>query len=119
MIRLFRPPTFFVTFTSDARLWDLLIKAMHTLHALGLNLPNKIKYLQYVHITYLIRVDVVTCAKYYNHNIFFPQTHHKIPMSFKTYFQFYFVIEFHNCGSKHEHGFLWIKKCTYVWSAYK
>jgi hypothetical protein len=54
MIRLFRPPTFFVTFTSDARLWDLLIKAMHTLHALGLNLPNKIKYLQYVHITYLI-----------------------------------------------------------------
>jgi len=54
MIRLFRPPTFFVTFTFDARLWDLLTKAMHTLHASRLNLPNKTKYLQYVRITYLI-----------------------------------------------------------------
>jgi hypothetical protein len=36
-------PTFFVTFTSAKRLWDPLIKYLHTLHASTLNPPNKIK----------------------------------------------------------------------------
>jgi hypothetical protein len=46
MIRQLGPLTFFVTFTYTKRLWDPFIKALHTLHALRLNIPNKIKYLQ-------------------------------------------------------------------------
>jgi len=51
---------------STKRLWDPLIKALHTLHALKLNFLNKID-LQPIHITKLIRIDLVTCAKYYDH----------------------------------------------------
>jgi len=58
---------FFVTFTSIERLWDPLIKVLHTLHASRLNFPNKIKYLQFVPITLLIQIDLVTCAKYFDH----------------------------------------------------
>jgi len=47
-------PTFVVISTSIERLWDFFIKNLHTLHALKLNLPNKIKNLQLVHITKLI-----------------------------------------------------------------
>jgi hypothetical protein len=43
MIQQLGPPTFFVTFTFTKRLWDPLIKALHTLHASRLNFPNKIK----------------------------------------------------------------------------
>jgi hypothetical protein len=57
----------FVTFTSVERLWDLLIKFLHTLHVLRLNLPNKIKDLQVVHIAELIQINPVTCVKYYDH----------------------------------------------------
>jgi hypothetical protein len=35
--------TFFIIFTFIERLWDLFIKTLHTLHALRLNLPNKIR----------------------------------------------------------------------------
>jgi hypothetical protein len=43
MIRQIGPPTFFVTFTYAKRLWDPFIKALHTLHAKKLNVPNKIE----------------------------------------------------------------------------
>jgi len=43
MIQQLRPPMFFIIFTSTKRLWDLLIKVLHTLHASKLNLPNKKK----------------------------------------------------------------------------
>jgi hypothetical protein len=43
MIQQLGPPMFFVTFTFAERLWDPLIKALHTLHASRLNLLNKIK----------------------------------------------------------------------------
>jgi len=51
MRRQIGPPTFFVTFTFAKRLWDTLIKALHTLHAKKLNLPNKIEDLQSINIT--------------------------------------------------------------------
>jgi hypothetical protein len=51
MIRQIGPPTFFVIFTPVEKLWDLVIKALHTLHAEKLNLLNKIKNFQFVHIT--------------------------------------------------------------------
>ncbi len=46
MIRQIGLATFIVTFTSIESLWDPLIKALHTLHAKKLNLPNKIENLQ-------------------------------------------------------------------------
>jgi hypothetical protein len=49
---------------------DLLIKVLHTLHALKLNLLNKIGDLQFVCITKLIRIDSITCIKYYDHKTF-------------------------------------------------
>jgi len=59
--------TFFFTFTSIKRLWDLLIKSLHTLHVSKLNLSTKIKDFRSVHIIELIWVDPITCARYYNH----------------------------------------------------
>jgi hypothetical protein len=70
MIQQLDPPTFFVTFTSTERLWDPFIKNLHTLHASRLNLPNKIKDLQSIHITELIRIDLVACARYYDYRTF-------------------------------------------------
>jgi len=42
MIQQLGPPTF-LSFTFDERLWDPLIKVLHTLHVSKLNLLNKIK----------------------------------------------------------------------------
>jgi hypothetical protein len=63
MIKQLGPPTFFVIFTFVERLWDLLTRALHTLHASKLNLPNKIEDLQSFHITKLIQINLVTCAR--------------------------------------------------------
>jgi hypothetical protein len=43
MIRQLGPQTFFVIFTYVERLWDRLIKTLHTLHILKLNFLNKIE----------------------------------------------------------------------------
>jgi hypothetical protein len=67
MIQQLGPLTFFVIFTFVERLWDPFIKTLHTLYASNLNLPNKIEDLQSIHILELIRIDLVTCARYYNH----------------------------------------------------
>jgi hypothetical protein len=67
MIGQFGLPTFFVTFTYVERLWDPLIRALHTLHASRLNLLNKIKDLQFIHIAKLIQIWLVTFARYYDH----------------------------------------------------
>ncbi len=42
MIRQLHLSTLFVTFTLVERLWDPFMKALHTLHASRLNIPNKI-----------------------------------------------------------------------------
>ncbi len=51
MIRQIGVPTFFVIITLAEKLWDLVIKALHTLHAEKLNLSNKIEYFQFIRIT--------------------------------------------------------------------
>ncbi len=51
MIKQIGPPTFFVIFTFAKKLWDFLIKTLHTLHAEKLNFPNKIENFQFIHIT--------------------------------------------------------------------
>jgi hypothetical protein len=61
MIRQLGPPTFFVTFTYAKKLWNPLIKSLHTLHVSRLNLPNKIKDIQFVHIAESIRIDPIMC----------------------------------------------------------
>jgi hypothetical protein len=109
MIQQLGPPTFFIIFTSIERLWDPLIKALYTIHASRLNIPNKIKNLQFVHITELIQIDLVTCARYYNH---ITSCLHKLIAKknlFLGIFLIFFVTKFLNCGSKHDHVLLWIK----------
>jgi len=54
MIQQLGPLAFSVIFTFVERLWDPLLKVLHTLHASKLNLRNKIEYLQFVHILELI-----------------------------------------------------------------
>jgi hypothetical protein len=46
--------TSFVTFNFAETLWDPFIKALHTLHARKLNISNKLKGLQFIHIVGLI-----------------------------------------------------------------
>jgi hypothetical protein len=67
MIKQIGPPTIFVTFTFAKIFWDPLIKALHTLHAKKLNLPNKIEDLQSINISQMINNDPITCARYYDH----------------------------------------------------
>jgi hypothetical protein len=80
------------------------------LHASRLNLPNKIKNLQFVHIVELIRIDFFTCARYYDHGTFF---FHKLITKDHSLFGYIFgkkfIAEFQNHGSEHDHGLLWIK----------
>jgi hypothetical protein len=111
MIGKIDPSTIFFTFTSIERLWDPFIKVLHTLHGSKLNLPHKIKNLQFIHKTKLIWINLVTCAIYCNHKAF---SFHKLIT--KYYYPFghinskiYFVIEFENHESEHDHGLLWIK----------
>jgi len=108
MIWQLGPQTFFVTCTYVKRLWDLFIKVLHTLHALKLNFLNKIGDLQFVCIPKLIRIDFITCIKYYDHKTFcfcklIAKDH------FLGGFFFFFITEFQDCGSEHDHGLLWIK----------
>jgi hypothetical protein len=62
MIQQLDPSMFFVTFTYVGRLWDPLIKALHTLNVSRLNLPNEIKYLQFFYIIEMIQIDPVRCV---------------------------------------------------------
>jgi hypothetical protein len=87
MIRQLGPLTFFVTFTFVKRLWDPLIKALHTLHALRLNHPNHIEYLQFVHIMELTQIDPITCARYYDHRTSY---FHKHIVNDHSFFEYIF-----------------------------
>jgi hypothetical protein len=89
---------------------DCFIKFLHTLHALRLNLPNKIENFQSIRITELIWIDLVTCAKYYDqikHFVFSNLSQKTI--IFLGIFFIFFVTEFQNCGSEHDYELLWIK----------
>jgi hypothetical protein len=110
MIKQLGPPTFFVTFTYTKRLWDPFIKVLHTLHASRLNLPNKLKDLQFLHTIELIWNDLIISVRYYNHKTFsFHKFMTKDHYCFGHIFNFYFFTKFQNRGSKHDHGLLWIK----------
>jgi hypothetical protein len=78
---------FFVTFTSIEKLWDLFVKVLHTLHAPRLNLPNKIKDFQDVHIIELIWTNLITYVKYYDHKTL---SFHKLMIKDHTLFRVIF-----------------------------
>jgi hypothetical protein len=61
-------------------------------------------------IDYLIRKDPIICTRYYRHRI---NALKKLISRDKIFFEkvsdSYFVTKFHNRGSEHEHGLLWIE----------
>jgi hypothetical protein len=67
MIKQLDLPTFFITFTFVKRLGEPIIKALYTFHVKKLNLSNKMKHLEYVHIKNLIHKNSIMCSKYYDH----------------------------------------------------
>jgi len=113
IIKQISPPTCFVTFTSIKRLWDPLIKALHTLHVKKLNLLDKIEDLQSIHIIELIHNDPITCARYYDHKTScFCTLFNKDPSIFEQMCDNFFVTKFQKCDSEHDHGLLWIKDAS-------
>jgi hypothetical protein len=70
MIRQLDSLTILITFTFVKRLGEPFIKASYTLHVKKLNLQNKMKHLEFVHIKKLIQIDPITCSKYYEHKTF-------------------------------------------------
>jgi hypothetical protein len=109
MIRQLDPPTFLITFTFVKRLNEPIIKVLYTLHVKKLNLSNKMKHLEHVHIKKLIHVNPITCSKYYDHETScFHTLFNKVPF-LGINVQFVFVIDFENHGNEHDHGLLWIK----------
>jgi hypothetical protein len=67
MIRQLDPLTFLITFTFVKRLGQPIVKALYTLHVKKLNLLNKMKHLEHVHIKKLIHINPITRSKYYDH----------------------------------------------------
>jgi hypothetical protein len=61
-------------------------------------------------IDYLIRKDPVTCTRYYRHNV---NALRQLICHDETFFgkisNYYFLIEFQNRGSDHDHKLLWIE----------
>jgi hypothetical protein len=52
----------------------------------------------------------ITCARYYGHKTSYLHTlFNKYPSIFRKICEVFFVTEFQNCSSEHDHGLLWIK----------
>jgi hypothetical protein len=77
--------TSFITFNFAKTLWDHFIKALHTFHARKLNIPNKLKNLQSIHIVGLLWIDHVICARYYEHKTYSTNLYQRI-ISFWIHF---------------------------------
>jgi exonuclease III len=109
MIRQLGPPTFFVTFTSAEHQWPPLVSTLTELY----KTRQKQKHTETLEdhdIDFLIRKDPVTCSRYYRHRI--NALKHLIchdATLFGKVVDFYFVTEFQNRGSEHEHGLLWVE----------
>ena len=78
-----------------------------------MEIGNKRKHIETIEkcdIDHLVRKDPVTCACYYRHRI---HTLKQLLCHDETIYGkilvFYFVTEFQNRGSAHEHGLLWIE----------
>jgi hypothetical protein len=69
MIRQLGPPTFFVTFTTFISNWPVLIKTLKELYDQYIGEKLGIKKKDSLSIKELIRNDLVTCARYYEHKM--------------------------------------------------
>jgi hypothetical protein len=109
MIRQLGPPNFFVTFASAEHRWNPLVTTLTELHK-NRKKRNHIETLEDDEIDYLIRKDPVTRNRYYRHTInAIKQLICHDEIFFGKVLDYYFVIEFQNRGSEHEHGLLWIE----------
>ena len=103
MIRQLGPPTFFVSFSSAEHCWKPLIDALKHIKS-----KNKVAIendIQEDEIETLIRNDPVTCVRYYRNRI--NALHQLISHDYKYYGKlkdYFFVTEFQNRGSQHDHG---------------
>jgi hypothetical protein len=77
--------TFFATFTFTKRLWDLFVNILQTLYATRLNFQNKIEFFKSIHITKHIQINLITCARYYDHKT---SSFCKLMMKYRYSFQF-------------------------------
>ena len=109
MIRQLGPQNFFVTFTSVEHRWKPLVDTLITLFRNKAS-KNDIDTLEYDDIDYLIRKYPVTCRQYYRHKI---NVVKRMICHDTTFFgkisYYYFITEFQNRGTEHEHGLLWIE----------
>ena len=108
MIWKLGPPTFFVTFTSAKHLWTPLVQTLTKLHS-NRNKDKHIETIEECNIDYLVRKDPVTCTRYYRHKT---NALKQLICQDSTFFgkilDYYFVTEFQNRGSAHEHALIWI-----------
>ena len=107
MIRQVGPPTFFFTFTSAEHEWMPLVNSLSELQRKG----RKRKHIETIEdfdVDYIIRKDLVTCSRYYRNRINAIKqltSHEKI--FFGKILDYYFVTEFQNRRSEHDHALLW------------
>ena len=109
MIRQLGPPTLFVTFPSAEHQWTPLVNALYELQ----RKRRKRKHIEMIEdfdIYYIIRKDPVTCSRSYRHRI---NAIKQLICDDKTFYgkivDYYFVTEFQNRGSEHDHSLLWIE----------
>ena len=106
MIRQLGPPTFFVTFSAAERLWPDLIECLNVLNPILQAHDESTS----AYERRLIRSDPITCARYYVHRFEALKTLLKAdPSILGPLADYFFVTEFQNRGSQHDHGLLWIK----------
>jgi hypothetical protein len=112
MIQKLGLSTFFITFTSAEHRWDPLVAAVSYLHK-NRKCKKQTDTLENDSIDYLIRKDPVTCTGYYRHRV---NALRQLICHDETFFgkisDYFFVTEFQNMGSEHDHTLLWIEDAS-------
>jgi hypothetical protein len=110
MIRQLGPPTFFVTFTTGVNNWPELVQTLEDLYLCHNHNDVKIsKDVERPKISELVRMDPVTCARYYDKRMsWFRKLLKKCNSLFGQLEDYFFITEFQSGGYPHDHGLLWI-----------
>ncbi len=110
MICQLGPPIFLVTFISVKTRWIALMSSLHMLNKKYIDILGNFDELEFKYMQDLVQYDLVTCTHYYDHHM--ATFHNLLKIDYSIFGKinlFYFVIEFQNKGSEHDHGLLWIK----------
>jgi hypothetical protein len=98
-----------VTFTSVESGWKPLLQALYHPNKGFINVPDDFNKLDSKDITHLVRVDCVTYALHYNHQMAaFKNLCKTYSLIFGVVQDFYYVTKFQNMGTEHDHNMLWI-----------